>query len=533
MKFIARSLLILFALYGLVFAIGDAILSHQHAPPWIAVVLAVGIIGLQYLIAPWLIEWLMTIVWDKDDLLLPAVNHEFVRQLCASRGIPVPRLGIIYSGTPNAFSFGRTPRDARVVITKGLLDVLTPEEVNAVLAHEIGHVEHWDFAVMAIAALAPLLLYQIYVFTRSNNNTRAVAYTAYLCYLVSQYVVLLLNRTREYMADHYAAHVTGAPSVLSSALIKIACGLVRAQGEYEEKATLKSRDGQKAGRRDQRLAGALALMGISNVQSGASLALGGANPADAAMVMRWDLVNPWARVYEMSSTHPLTALRVRALNEDAAAMQQATPYSLPIDQRIEWGHFPFEVLLWAVPVLCAWAVFLMGISDRWTSLPGTDASPEFIAKLLIFTGLAWMLRTWYRYRGEFENATIGTLIQDLEVSQMRPRAVRVAGEIVGRGVPGAFWSPDLVLRDATGMLFILYRQSIPFARLLFALGADDVIGQQVTIEGWFRRGLRPYIEMSTLTTDQGQTRRAWSRWVQYLLAAAAVVGGYPWLAAQR
>jgi len=186
----------------------------------------------------------------------------------------------------------------------------------------------------SIGALAPLLLYQIYVFTRSNNNTRAVAYTAYLCYLVSQYVVLLLNRTREYMADHYAAHVTGAPSVLSSALIKIACGLVRAQGEYEEKATLKSRDGQKAGRRDQRLAGALAVMGISNVQSGASLALGGANPADAAMVMRWDLVNPWARVYEMSSTHPLTALRVRALNEDAAAMQQATPYSLPIDQRI-------------------------------------------------------------------------------------------------------------------------------------------------------------------------------------------------------
>jgi len=99
MKFIARSLLILFALYGLVFAIGDAILSHQHAPLWIAVVLAVGIIGLQYLIAPWLIEWLMTIVWDKDDLLLPAVNHEFVRQLCASRGIPVPRLGIIYPKT--------------------------------------------------------------------------------------------------------------------------------------------------------------------------------------------------------------------------------------------------------------------------------------------------------------------------------------------------------------------------------------------------------------------------------------------------
>jgi len=72
MKFIARSLLILIALYGLVFAIGDAILSHQHAPLWIAVVLAVGIIGLQYLIAPWLIEWLMTIVWDH---CCPAISQ--------------------------------------------------------------------------------------------------------------------------------------------------------------------------------------------------------------------------------------------------------------------------------------------------------------------------------------------------------------------------------------------------------------------------------------------------------------------------
>jgi hypothetical protein len=137
------------------------------------------------------------------------------------------------------------------------------------------------------------------------------------------------------------------------------------------------------------------------------------------------------------------------------------------------------------------------------------------------------VRTSYRYRGEFVPATIGSLVQDVEVSQMRSRAVRVQGEIVGRGVPGAFWSPDFVLRDDTGMLFILYRQSIPFARLLFALtGADTLIGRKVEICGWFRRGLRPYIEMSSLTTAEGVTRRAWSRWVQYILAAAAIVIGF-------
>jgi heat shock protein HtpX len=531
MKFIIRSLLILLALYGVVFALGDMYLAHEHASVWWAVAFSIGLIGVQYLVGPWFIGWLLTIVWDDDSSLLPAANREFVQRLCAERGIRVPRIGIIYSGTPNAFSFGHTPANARVVVTKGLLDVLTPEEANAVLAHEIGHVEHWDFAVMAIAALAPLLLYQIYVFTRSNGNTRIIGWTAYLCYWVSQFIVLLLNRTREYMADHYSAEVTGAPNVLSSALVKIACGLVRSEGEYAEKMQFGTRQQKKDLRREQRLGGTLAVMGISNVQSGAALALGGANPAEAAAVMRWDLVNPWARMYELNSTHPLTAFRVLALNEDTAAMHQATEYPLPNDRRIEWRRFPFEVVLWAVPVITAWALFF-GFSLR--QLPfGIDWTARFQANLLIFTGAAWLLRTWYRYRGEYEPASIGALIRDTEVSQMRARAVRVDGEIVGRGVPGAFWSPDLVLRDATGMLFILYRQSIPFARLLFALNADEFIGQHVTIEGWFRRGLRPYIEMSTLTTAEGVTRRAWSRWVQSLLAVGAMAAGYFWLSTIR
>jgi heat shock protein HtpX len=532
MKFILRSLLILLALYGVVFALGDVLLAHEHASVWWAAGFSIGMVGLQYLVGLWFIEWLLTIVWDDSASLLPDANREFVKKLCAERGIRIPRIGIIYSGTPNAFSFGHTPGNARVVITKGLLDVLTPEETNAVLAHEIGHVEHWDFAVMAVAALAPLLLYQIWVFTRNNNNARVVGWTAYLCYWVSQFVVLLLNRTREYMADHYAAHVTGQPNVLSSALVKIACGLVRSEGEYAEKSRSGTRQEKKDIRREQRLGGALAVMGISNVQSGAALALGGANPAEAAAVMRWDLVNPWARMYELNSTHPLTAFRVLALNEDTTALHQATEYPLPTDQRIEWGRFPFEVVLWGAPVLAVWALFFGFGWERMLGASGFQWAPDLTAKVIIFTGAAWMLRTWYRYHGEYEPATIGALIRDTGVSQMRARAVRVSGEIVGRGVPGAFWSPDLVLRDDTGMLFILYRQSIPFARFLFALNAVEYIGQSVVIEGWFRRGLRPYIEMSGLTTNDGKTSRAWSRWVQYLLAAVAMGVGYLWLVAK-
>ncbi len=519
-KFIARSLFILLALYGAVFAIGDVLLLRDHASVLWAVVFGIVFIA-------WFIDWILTIVWDDHDDLLPEANREFVRKLCAERGIRAPRIGIIYSGTPNAFSFGHTPAEARVVVTKGLLDVLTPEEANAVLAHEIGHVEHWDFAVMAIAALAPLLLYQIWAFTRANENSRLVGWVAYLCYWVSQFVVLLLNRTREYMADHYAAEVTGTPNVLSSALVKIACGLVKAYGEYEQKLKFGTNAEKKDVRREQRLGGTIAVMGISNVQSGAALVLGGANPSEAAAVMRWDLVNPWARVYELNSTHPLTAFRVRALNEDSIARHQAVEYPLPSERYVVWGLFPFEFALWAVPVLAAWALFL---DDTIKHLPASlDWTPEFTAKLLIFTGAAWILRTWYRYRGEFQPATISALLRDTEVSQMRPRAVHLEGEIVGRGVPGSFWSPDLVLRDDTGMLFVLYRQSIPFARLIFGLNADELTGQRVSLDGWFRRGLKPYVEMAKMTTSEGKTSRTWSRWVQWLLAVCAMAAGYVWL----
>lgn len=533
MKFISRSLLILLLLYGLVFAFGDVLLLRGQAPLWLWIGFPVVLIGLQYLVSPWLIEMFLSIGWDYETDI-PAECRDFVSRLCAERGLKVPRLGLIFSGTPNAFSYGRVRSDARVVVTKGLVDVLTPEELNAVLAHEIGHIEHYDFAVMAIASLAPMLLYQIYVFTRHNKNTRQVAWGAYLCYLLSQYVVLLLNRTREYWADHYSAEVTHQPEMLSSALIKIAYGMIRADGEYRESLQKGSKAEKSALRKEHRLGQTVAIMGISNLNAGQSLALSGTDPRGAAAIMRWDLLNPWARVYELSSTHPLTALRVRAMNDEARAMHLPIDYPLPLDESKDWGRFAVEFVLWVAPwlpgalfVLCEWL-------PRTAARFGLVMDDPSKAILLAMTGGLFLARTLFRYRGEFQDTNIGPLLEDVEVSQMQPRAVRLHGEIVGRGIPGAFWSPDLVLRDETGMIFMLYRQSIPLARILFAISAADrYFGEQVTIEGWYRRGLRPYVEMSRLTDSEGQSHRAWSRWVQIAVELGTIAVAVLWWGALR
>jgi heat shock protein HtpX len=530
MKFLNRSLLILLALYGLVFALGDAYLMRLGAPSWALILFPVCSVGLQFLLGPRIIEWMLDIHWIEGGADLPAANWEFIQKVCAEQGIKIPRVGIIYSGTPNAFCFGHVPGNARLVVTKGLLDVLTPEEANAVLAHELGHIKHWDFVVMTVASLAPLLLYQIYIIADRIDNVRVVGYSAYLCYWVSQFIVLLLNRTRESWADHYSAQITGAPDTLSSALIKIAYGMVRAEGDYRE--SLQSgydKDEKARVRREHRVAGALGVMGISSLRAGQSLALGVADPAQAAAVMRWDLVNPWARLYQLNSTHPLTAMRVRDLNRDAEAMHQTVRYPLPEGEPVRWGLFPLEVFLWGVPVICLFVLGASWLEPRWLTFLHIDLSSKGQAILLMFTGVAWMLRTLFRYHGEFQDATVGRLIEDVEVSQMRPRAVKIRGEIVGKGVPGFFWSSDLVLRDASGIIFILYRQTIPLMRYFFAIKGENFIGEEVEIDGWFRRGLAPYVEMSKLTEKDGTTHRAYSRWVQQALAVLAVVAGWMWL----
>ena len=76
----------------------------------------------------------------------------------------------------------------------------------------------------------------------------------------------------------------------------------------------------------------------------------------------------------------------------------------------------------------------------------------------------------------------------------------------------------------------LYRQSIPFARFLFAAtAAEKHLGQEVVIDGWFHRGLRPYVEMSRLSNQHGKNRHAYWRWIQYALAGIASVVGWLWL----
>lgn len=553
MGFVARTLFLLFALYGLVFAIGDVYLLHGHAPIWAGIAFVVVLIGVQYLISPWLIRLFFSIDWDEESI--PAPVRAYVERTCGEYGLPNLKIGIIESGTPNAFAFGRLRSDARIVVTRGLLNVLNEDEVNAVLAHEIGHVKHYDFAVMALAAMAPMLLYQIYAFARGSNHTRPVAYSAYIAYWVGRFLVLMLNRTREYGADHFSACASHAPNALTSALVKIAYGRMLENSEAK-RAAMPSSSEQKATRKSVTVSRTMALMGIMSASNDAALVLT-TTPEQAAAVMRWDLVNPWARFYELGSTHPLTAMRLRALNREAEKQGQAATYPLPKDAHLRWTGFPIEFLFWAAPLVCGFLLISEAWLGPWLRHRGIVVPAHTMPLLLIALGVTWAARIAFRYRGTFERKRVDELLEDVGASQMQPRAVEIEGEIIGHGVPGAFWSPDLVLRDEAGMMFLYYRSSIPLGRLFFAIAsADRLVGERVKVYGWYRRGLKPYIEISriearvskadagkgmvTLFGKDGQrgpieyeqlVGRSYSRWIQVAGSATCTAAGILWLLA--
>ncbi|HET9771225.1 MAG TPA: zinc metalloprotease HtpX [Acidimicrobiia bacterium] len=165
--------------------------------------------------------------------------HGIVDRLCALADMPKPRVAIADSDLPNAFATGRSPRDAVVCATTGIMRRLEPAELEAVLAHELSHVAHRDVAVMTIAGflgvVAGFITRSMFWFgpgmtgggrrdDRENNaflQWVVILVVSIVVYVISFVLTRALSRYRELSADRGAAVLTGAPSTLASALVKV------------------------------------------------------------------------------------------------------------------------------------------------------------------------------------------------------------------------------------------------------------------------------------------------------------------------
>ncbi len=167
---------------------------------------------------------------------LPQV-YAIVRNLTARTGMPMPGIYVIDAPQPNAFATGRNPKHAAVAVTTGILQMLTTDELEGVLGHELSHVANRDILIGTIAAMmaAALSLFaRISLFTggggRDRNNPLGAIFSLAAIIFAPIAAVLIrsaISRTREFQADASGAEMTGSPLQLASALQKISAGTSR------------------------------------------------------------------------------------------------------------------------------------------------------------------------------------------------------------------------------------------------------------------------------------------------------------------
>ncbi len=213
--------------------------------------IAFGMMLVQYLIGPKMVEWSMKVRYIKKEDY-PRL-FQMVEEMVRKAKIPMPRLAISDMDIPNAFAFGRSQRDGRVCISRGIMNLLNEEELRAVLGHELAHIRNRDMLTITLLSVIPMILYRVawnFMFygnhrrddrNNSGGNTILIGIAAFFFYFLTNLLVLYGSRIREYYADRGAVEFGNRPSALASALYKLVYGSARV-----DRDTLKEVEGMKA-----------------------------------------------------------------------------------------------------------------------------------------------------------------------------------------------------------------------------------------------------------------------------------------------
>lgn len=234
-----------------IFAIWAIISIFYPINPLTILIIWAIVIVIQILVSSTIVK-----LTTRTRILNPGENpflEEKVRKLAKQAGIPMPKLGIVHDATPNAFVFGLTQAGSTLSVHRGLLEQLNDREIDAVLAHEIGHIKHNDCRYMTILSTIPLIAYfgmNMLLFMRFGGGGRdagkimaimiLIGVLSAVIYFITSLLIKRVSRIREFYADAYSAHITKDPQSLASALTKITYGLSLSPPEEKSKSAARS-----------------------------------------------------------------------------------------------------------------------------------------------------------------------------------------------------------------------------------------------------------------------------------------------------
>jgi heat shock protein HtpX len=244
----ARMLLTMFLL-GLVYVVFIGVLFAAGAAAGLIVAVALVLLVVQFFGAD---KIALATMGVKE--VTPAQEpelHGIIERLCVQADLPKPKVGVIETSMPNACAMGKSKKATTVCATRGILELLSPAELEGVMAHELTHVINRDVMVMTLASFFATLASMIAQFAlffgggfgggygRNQNEEEeimAVLVVSALVYAISFLLLRALSRYREFAADRGSAVLTGRPSALASALLKISGTMERVPSQDLRKA---------------------------------------------------------------------------------------------------------------------------------------------------------------------------------------------------------------------------------------------------------------------------------------------------------
>ena len=466
------SLVTITCLYGMLSAFIILVFIIVDLPVMYGIYLSIAILIIQFLISPFITD--LTMKWfygARFDYEIPDNIRNFIQNVCNKYNMKYPRVGFIDDGAPNAFTYGHTKNDARIVITRGILELLNEDEAISVISHELGHAKHYDTLFITFAQLVPLVLYGIYEMfvdyeSDDDNNLQLVGYIAYVLYVISQFIVLKLSRTREYFADDFAIEETKNPNALAEALVKIGFGLsTNTQGK-------KHKMGANC-------------LGIFDSKTSKSLVVNGYDDGKVSKeniknAMKWEMWNVWAKIYEIKSTHPLISKRLQAITARCQEFNQEPYINFDLTKPESYvDDFAYEILLWLLPYIIIILTFILIFSfeDNYPLILGIG--------LLLLTSTLFIRLNISHKNKDYKNCQVIDLLGEVKVSEITCVPCIIKGNIIGRGNPGCILNEDFVLKDDSGIMLLDYNQPLNIINKLFAIfRSKEYFDKEVTIKGW-------------------------------------------------
>lgn len=517
-----------------------------------ATMVLLGLLGLAIAL-PWLMTLLLRRAYQMQPLTVETLEQSspeaarVLKRIFAQQPRSLPKLELLPTDAPLLLTYGSLPRLSHLVVSRGLLAQLRDDEIAALVAGEIGHLQHWTSGVMSLVVLVGLLPHLAYralgqwgdshrdrsANRQGNSILRSVAMTgALLCYGIfwlCRAVGLWFSRRRLFYSDRTSANLTGNPNGLARALLKCSLGLSQAVAQQRQTSPLLE---------------SLELLMPVGIKT--SLTLGSLYAQHPSPdLFQWDCQNPYRHWLSVSNAHPPLGDRLQHLSRYAQHWRLFSELDLPpaAQPRLSWKERR-PLLLQASPYLglgigLAIALLLWLIGGVATQLNWRGLNWMWGDRTLLLgcSLLGFSFGTFFRINSFFRDIprtaptdlSLVNLMQSPTPIPLPGQPLRLRGTLLGQRGICALPSHDLLLQCETGLIRLHHTPRLgPLGSLLSASRhPSGLIGRPVTVTGWFRRGATPWIDVETIQTTQGAVCRSeHPLWSTIVAIAAALWGGY-------